>query len=175
MIEQLSISWNEFGEILFGTGLAFVAVICYTRLSGLRSFSKISAFDFAMTVAVGSVFASAILAGKPKLSVALVALACLFAGQTLIAWLRRRFSAVSRLLDNRPVLLMRRGKILKDNLRAVNLTHHDLLAKLRQANVAQLAHVHAVVFETTGDVSVLHGDDGANDGIDLELLTSVKQ
>lgn len=34
----------------------------------------------------------------------------------------------------------------------------DLMAKLREANVLQLSQVKAVVFETTGDISVLHSE-----------------
>ncbi|MEO0333444.1 MAG: DUF421 domain-containing protein, partial [Bacteroidota bacterium] len=40
--------------------LIYLLVILYTRLFGLRSFSKMSSFDFAMTIAVGTLLASAI-------------------------------------------------------------------------------------------------------------------
>ena len=38
------------------------------------------------------------------------------------------------------------------------MARSDLVAKLREANVLDLKQVRAVVLETTGDVSVLHGD-----------------
>ena len=34
----------------------------------------------------------------------------------------------------------------------------DLIAKLRESNVLDFAEVRAAVLETTGDISVLHGD-----------------
>ena len=46
----------------------------------------------------------------------------------------------------------------------------DLRAKLREANVIHMGQVRAVVFETTGDVSVLHG----GDGIDGALIGGVR-
>ena len=43
----------------FVTGLfAYVGIILCTRLFGLRSFSKMSSFDLAVTVAIGSAFAA---------------------------------------------------------------------------------------------------------------------
>lgn len=41
-------------EILFRAALAAGAIVLFTRLNGLRSFSKMSSFDFALTIALGS-------------------------------------------------------------------------------------------------------------------------
>ena len=61
-------------------------------------------------------------------------------------------------MQNAPVFLMRDGEFLEDALRATRVAKSDLVAKLREANVLDLKQVRAVVLETTGDVSVLHGD-----------------
>jgi uncharacterized membrane protein YcaP (DUF421 family) len=63
--------------------------------------------------------------------------------------------------------------ILRDNLRAAQMTEGDLYAKLREANVTQLEQVRAVVMESTGDVSVLHADEGDPD-LDADLLHGVR-
>lgn len=47
--------------------------------------------------------------------------------------------------------------ILKDNLDVANVSLNDLYAKLREANVLDTKDVHAVILETSGDISVLHG------------------
>jgi hypothetical protein len=136
----------------------YAALILYTRLTGLRSFSKMSSFDFAITVAIGSLVASTILTPRPPLLLAVVALAALYALQAAVARLRHRFSAVSSLVDNQPVLLMEDGRMLDGALREENVTRADILAKLREANVLRLDQVRAVVLESTGDVTVLHGE-----------------
>lgn len=48
--------------------------------------------------------------------------------------------------------------MLHDNMRKARVTESDLWSKLREANVLNLNQVRAVVFEATGDISVLHGD-----------------
>ncbi|WP_311199201.1 YetF domain-containing protein [Leisingera caerulea] len=53
---------------------------------------------------------------------------------------------------------MRDGVILEAALTATRVAESDLIAKLREANVKDLSQVSAVVLETTGDISVLHGD-----------------
>lgn len=160
------------GVVLSTLGL-YAVLIALIRLVGLRSFSKMSSFDFAMTVAVGSVLASTILSASPPLAQASVALASLFGVQFVIALLRKRTSWMEHVVDNEPIVLMNGDRILHDNLRRARVTENDLWAKLREANVLRPNEIRAVVLETTGDISVLHGDP---DGPDLHpcLLRGVR-
>jgi len=150
----------------------YLAIIVYCRITGLRSFSKMSTSDFAMTVAVGSLFASTISSPQPSLLLGLFALALLFLGQWLLARVRQRFSKIQTLTDNQPLLLMRGEEILEDNLRAAGVAKTDLVAKLREANVLDFGQVRAVVFETTGDISVLHSGEASRE-LSPDLLEGV--
>ena len=144
-------------EILLRSLLVIAAIIALTRLHGLRSFSKMSGFDFAITVSIGSVLAGAVTTLSTPLWQFIAALCGLFALQILLAQSRARAEAVESTLDNPPMLIMERGKPLPDNLSRGGMTLSDLHAKLREANAFNLEEVHAVILESTGDVSVLHG------------------
>ena len=141
----------------------YVVLIALIRLVGLRSFSKMSSFDFAMTVAVGSVLASTIVSASPPLLQASVALASLFGVQFVIALLRKHTSWATHVVDNEPLVLMAGDRMLRDNLKRARVTENDVWAKLREANVLDPCEVRAVVLETTGDISVLHGEPDARD------------
>ncbi len=163
-------------DVVFGLSsliIVYLAIIALTRLVGLRSFSKMSAADFAMTVAVGSLFSTIISSENPPLLLGLILMAGLFTGQWLLAYARKIAGRrVSNLVDNKPLLLVRDGHILSENLDSANVTTDDLMAKLREANAYNLDNVKAVVFETTGDISVLHGDKGSE--IDDKVMESVQ-
>jgi uncharacterized membrane protein YcaP (DUF421 family) len=156
IVTDLGVGWGQLVAIVIAAVVIYATVILAARLVGLRSFAKMSAFDLAMTVAVGSVIASASTGAAP-LAAAVTAIVVLFGLQASVARLRRT-SRLDRLVDNQPLLLMDGATILDDHLDAVRLTREDLVAKLRSANVSRLDQVQAVVFETTGDISVLHGD-----------------
>lgn len=172
-ISWISTTWSDILMVLISSIGIYFAVILFTRISGLRSFSKMSSFDFAMTVAVGSLIATTILMPDPPLLLAIVALAALYGLQIAIAKLRGISEIIDNLVDNQPVLLMRGTEVLDDNMRSTKVTYDDLRAKLREANVTQLMQVKAVVLETTGDISVLHNDD-PDHNLDDELLSNVK-
>ena len=139
--------------------LALVWVVLLVRVVGLRSFSKMTSFDFVMTIAMGSLVGSAARSTTwTDYLQAVAAMASLFLVQWVTAKLRNSSRWASRVIQNQPVLLMRDGKVLEEALRATRVSRDSLFEKLRGANVLDMAKVRAVVLETTGDVSVLHGD-----------------
>ena len=146
--------------ILTGIGI-YIALVILTRISGKRSFSKMSSFDFAVTVALGSIMATAIVSKSVSLPQGAVGLGILYFIQIGVAHLRR-FKMVRNLIDNEPTFLMKNGEILYENLKKCKVTESDFKAKLREANVIKLSEVKAVVFESTGDISVLHGSSDKN-------------
>lgn len=151
--------WNEIPMVLLSCLITYSLILVYTRIAGLRSFSKMSASDFVMTLAIGSIFASTISMSTPTLVIGLTALASLFFGQWLLALLRQKFNWFSKLIDNEPLLLMHGKTMLEENLQKANVTRADVYGKLREANALNYDQVLAVIFETTGDISVLHADD----------------
>ena len=146
-----------------------LVIVALCRAVGLRSFSKMSAYDFAITVAFGSTLAAAVVNPDRGIPQTALALAALFAAQWVVGEARTRVPALRGPLDNEPLLLMRDGEMIEANMAQARVTRSDLIAKLREANVLRMADVRAVVFETTGDVSVLHGD-----GLEDVLLEGVR-
>lgn len=149
-------------EIIIGTIVVYIAVIIFTRIFGLKSFSKMTGFDFVNTVAIGNLIGMTIATSNPKLLLGILLIGLLYLANYLVSLLRFRSKTARKHLDNSPVMIMRDGKVLYDNLNKVEITENELRGKLREANVIRLNEVKAVILETTGDVSVLHGDDDKN-------------
>lgn len=173
MSDWFTASPSALVAVVLSTVGLYAVLIALIRVVGLRSFSKMSSFDFAMTVAVGSVLASTIITPSPPLLQASVALASLFGVQAVIAALRKHTSWAEHVVDNEPLVLMAGDRMLRDNMRRARVTENDVWAKLREANVLDPQEVRAVVLETTGDISVLHGEP---DRVDLHpcLLRGVR-
>lgn len=150
----------------------YAAVILFTRIAGKRSFSKLSSFDFAMTVAIGSLIATTVLSESVSLLEGVVGMAAIYLLQ-ISAALLRRFKFFRNTIDNAPLLLMDGQKILEENLKKARVTKGDLRNKLREANVIRKDQIKAVVFETTGDISVLHSD--GNEELENWLMKDVKR
>ena len=146
--------------VFFSVLLIFSIIILITRISGLRTFAKMSSFDFASTIAIGSILASVVMNTGQSIVKGTIALGTIVAFQTLFSYMKRKSDKLSDLLTNKPTLIMDGDNILYDNLARTNVSEEDLIAKLRESNVRHFREVLAVVLESTGDVSVLHADDG---------------
>ena len=151
--------------VLSAIGIVWVTLVI--RLIGLRSLSKMTNFDFLVTVASGSLLAGAVQATEWSAYLeALRALADLFGLQFLIAKARQSSETFEQAIQNGPIFLMWEGEFIQDALNTSRVSKDDVIAKLREANVLHMSKVRAVVLETTGDISVLHGDDLDNDLVD---------
>ncbi len=169
----ITTSWTAVMMVMLTGTVIYLYIIALTQLMGLRSFAKMASFDFAMTVAIGSLIATTLATKEPPLLQSLVAIGSLFLLQFVVALVRVHLPAAQTLLDNTPLLLMAGEEMLHDNLKAARVTESELRAKLRAANVLDMQQVRAVVMETTGDISVMKGDpDGTP--LDLALLQGVK-
>lgn len=148
----------DLGLIALSCVGAVLALLVLTRWSGLRSFSKMSSFDFSITVAYGSILAATVVAENPSLANGVTALAALFLIQFLISRWRRRSRRMEQLVDNVPLLLMKHGQVLSEHLDQARITEDDLRSHLRLAGITHRDQVAAVVIETTGELSVLRSD-----------------
>ncbi len=151
----------------------FTAIIIITRIFGLRTFAKMSSFDFASTIAVGSILASIIINKDQSILKGILALTLIIAFQTLFSYLVRKNDWFKKLFTNKPKMLMRNGEIYYDNLKRCNVGVSDLMGKLREANVHKISDVQAVIFESTGDISVLHSSESIE--IDDIILNDVSK
>lgn len=161
---------SEYIRIIATAIIIVVYLIILVRICGLRSFSKMTGFDFAITIATGTLMASPIINSKISLLHGLVSVTALFVIQWAVSKLRKRIKFFSKLIDNEPKLLFKNGKFLDDNLSKSRVTKADIVAKMREANATDLSKITAVVLESTGDISVLHGDKE----VDSLMLEGVK-
>lgn len=132
---------------------SYAALVVAVRLSGKRTLSKLNAFDLIVTVALGSTLATMLLSPSTALAQGVIAFATLIGLQTLIAWLSSRSDRVDGLVKSNPTLLLYRGRILYDALRAERVTEEEVRTAIREAGLARMSDVEAVVLESNGSLS----------------------
>ena len=164
--------WTIF-QMCIAAVCIYMYIMVITRISGKRTFAKMTSFDFAVTIAMGSILADAVNKPISSLMPAFISLALLAGLQVLFSKILSSSDTLEKIATNTPVFLMKDGKVLEDNLKKSLVSRADLMGKLREANVLQLSQVKAVIFETTGDISVLHTSDDIT--IDSTILEDVRQ
>jgi uncharacterized membrane protein YcaP (DUF421 family) len=135
--------------------LAYVGLVLLLRISGKRTLSKMNAFDFVVTISLGSTLANVLLNRSVSLAQGLLALGLLIGLQFVVTWLSVRLPWVRRLVTGEPTLLFYRGEFLDDALRRARITRDELRAAARAAGLADAQDAEAIVMETDGSVSLV--------------------
>ena len=148
-------NWFGLLRVLVITPLAYLALISLLRVSGKRTLSKMNAFDFVVTVALGSTFATIILSSDVALIEGVLAFFMLIASQYVITWLSVRSETVKRFVKSEPSLLFHQGEFLDSVMKRERVTQEEVLAAVREAGKVSLEAVGAVVLETDGTFSIL--------------------
>lgn len=139
-------------EIITSAVLIYIFLIILSRMVGPRSFSQLTAFDFAVTVALGAIVGATATGGVDFIR-GFCGLALLFFIRWAVAILRRK--GFTTVVDNSPLLIMDGPEILPEYLKRAKLTEEDLLQSLRKKGITQLTQVQAVIMERDGSISVL--------------------
>lgn len=155
--------WSDLLRILVVGLCAYTGLVLILRVTGKRTLSKMNAFDFVVTVSLGSTLASAVLSSDVSVSEALLAFALLCGLQFAITFLSVRSRRFQHLVKSEPALLAWRGALLPDALRRERVTEAEVLAALRASGKATLSAAYAVVLETDGSFSVLDPPDSGKD------------
>ena len=148
--------------VVVGTA-AYAALVALLRASGKRTLAKLNAFDFVVTVALGSTLATVLLSKDVALAEGLLAFALLAGLQYAVAWLSVRSPRFSGLVKSEPSLLLHRGRFLEGAMRQQRVTHDEVVSALRSSGLARPEDAAAVVLETDGSLSVVKATDGAQD------------
>ena len=107
-------SWTGLARVAIAGVCAFAALVLLLRITGQRTLSKMNAFDFIVTVALGSTLATILLSKDASLVEGGVALALLIFLQISVAWLSLRSEGLQNLIKSTPLLLFHGGKFLED-------------------------------------------------------------
>jgi uncharacterized membrane protein YcaP (DUF421 family) len=155
-LEQIFFSgWDSLIRTFVVGALAYVSLVVFLRISGRRTLSKMNAFDFVVTVALGSILATVLLSKDVALAEGILAFALLIGLQFAVTWSSVRARWVRQLVTGEPILLLYRGRLLPTALRKARVTEDELRMALRLEGLTSVDEVDAVVLETDGSFSVV--------------------
>ena len=127
--------------------LAYVWLIAVLRCSGKRTLAQLNAFDFIVTVALGSTLATVALSSSVAWSEGALALGLLAALQFVVAWGSVHVAWVRGAVTSAPTVLLRDGQLDLAALARQRITEESLRQAVRSAGIGGLELVSAVVLE----------------------------
>lgn len=134
---------------------AYVCLILLLRISGKRTLSKMNAFDFVVTVALGSTLATILLSKDVTLAQGVVAFGVLIGAQYVVTWTSVRWEWIRGVVTGEPLMLAYDGHLLHQAMKKARVAESEIIAAIRSQGLPGLPETQAVVLETDGSFSVL--------------------
>ncbi len=153
--------WESILRAFIITVLGYSTLVLAIRISGKRTLSKMNAFDFIVTIALGSCLAAISLNKGIALAEGVVVYSTLIGLQFLITWSSVRFKKVKAIVSGQPVLLLYKGEVLSQVLKKQRITMEEIYMASRAKGIAYLQDIDIMVLETTGDITVISKIDAA--------------
>lgn len=147
--------FTDVGTVLLTAVLAYAWLVVLLRVSGKRTLSQLNAFDFIVTVALGSIMASVILSSTVAWTEGAAALTALAVLQFVAAWASTRVNWDRTALTSQPTVLLRDGQMNTAAMLRERIDEDSLCAAVRSSGTGDLGSLAAVVLETDGTLSVI--------------------
>jgi uncharacterized membrane protein YcaP (DUF421 family) len=142
-------------QMALRTLLIYVFSLMLVRLGSKRFLSQATAFDFIVSIMLGSVMSRAINGSAPFLPT-LAAGVVLIALHTFFAWVAFRTDWFGSIIKGNPVLLVKDGKVQQEGVRQSGLSNHDLEQAIRlQGSQTDPATVKLAYLERNGRISII--------------------
>lgn len=158
ILEFDKIIFNDF-EVIIRTVLvgimAYLSLVVILRVSGKRTLTKMNAFDFIVTIALGSILASIITSKDITIAQGLTAFLVLVIMQYIFTKLSVKSRAFSSLIKSQPALLYYNGEFLTQNMKKERVLEIEVRQAARSSGKDDMSEVMAVVLETDGSISVI--------------------
>lgn len=147
--------WDGIIRVAVTTVLAYLIVILMLRISGKRTLAKMNAFDFVVTIALGSVLGAIILNKSITLAEGTLALVLLVFLQFGLTYLSARNKRFKNLISNQPSFLFYNDTLFTKTIVAERISMEEIKKAVRAAGYSSFCAVQTIVLETTGDLSVI--------------------
>ena len=120
-----------------------------------RDVGSIGLADILLLVIIADAAQNAMSGGYTSVTEGVILVSTIAGWNWLLDMAAFRFERVRRLLEPRPIALVREGKAMRRNLRREMITDDELMAKLRQHGLDKLEDVKLATMESDGEISVI--------------------
>jgi len=141
-------------ELPVRAALVYVVLLVLVRVSGHRTVGQFTPFDLLVVMLLSEAVSNGLGGEEKSLTGGLISAATLIGLNVLVAFITARSHRAQTLVEGRPVLIGRDGKVFEDVLKRHHVPLCDVERALREADCGQ-SDMRFAFLEADGQISVL--------------------
>lgn len=144
----------SFWEMLARTTTTFMVLLFLARILGKEQLSQLTFFNYITGITIGSIAGEIVAHDDTHYLNSITSLVWWSVLTVIVSYLSLKSSKAKVLLDDKPTIVIKNGKILEHELKKSRLPMSDLTMLLRLQGVFSVKDVHFAVLETNGELSI---------------------
>lgn len=149
------IHWKELLTIIGLNTLVFFTLLFLTRIVGKKQLSHMTFFNYITGITLGSIAANTVNINKASIYDDYIALFCWSILVILIGIITLKIPSIRGVIDGQPTIVIKKGKLQRKALKALEMNIEDLLMILRTKDIFRIKDVDYAIIEANGEISVL--------------------
>lgn len=145
----------EWVEVVIRSIFIILGLFIITKLLGKKQLSKLSFFEYIVGITIGDIAGTLSMDAELNWANGIISIIIWASVPILISYLSLKSPAFQTLIEGKPTVFIKNGKIMEDNLKKEKYTTNSLMEQLRKKDIFHVADVEFASLETNGELSVL--------------------
>ena len=140
-------------SIILRTIFMYFFIILVYRIMGKKEVGQLSIVDLIVSILIAELVAIAI-EGKSNILIAVVPISILVVIQILISYISLKSVKMRYLIDGRPTVIIKNGKLNFTEMAKIRYSLDDLITQLRLQGIKSIEKIKYAILENNGNLSV---------------------
>ena len=147
-------------DTVLRTIAVYLFLLLVFRISGKRSLSQITTFDFILLLIISEATQQALVGNDFSITNTCVVVASLVVLDAVFSWIEGRSPVFRRVVGGLPVVVVEHGRLLEDRAKREGVTLTEILAEGRDKHgLERLEQYKYAILERHGGISVIPQED----------------
>lgn len=143
-------------ESVWRAVIIYLVLMIVFRLTGKRSLSQITMFDFVLLLIISEGTQQGLIGDDYSVTGAIVIVVTLICLDVLISLLKQWSPRFAKVVDGSPLLLVDRGRVLRERMDRERISEDDVVGSARQTRgLERMDQVKYAVLEQDGQISII--------------------
>jgi uncharacterized membrane protein YcaP (DUF421 family) len=169
-LQDLFVPGTSLVEKIVRPVAVYVFLIVILRIGGRRELGQLNAFDLVVLLTLANAVQNAIIGDDNSLIGGFIGGATLVLLNLGVNWYLYRHPTLDRRIEGEPVLLVKDGQLVRENLQRELITEEELLSAIHRQGVERIEACAEVILEASGPIPVLARQPSADEIMMSEVV-----
>jgi uncharacterized membrane protein YcaP (DUF421 family) len=168
--QQLFLPHISVVELVLRGSLVYLMLLAILRFLPSRQVGAVGVSDLLVVLLFANAAQNAMVSNYSSITDGLVLLLTIVGWSYLLNWFGYRFPRLQRFLTPSPLLLVKDGEVIQQNMEQGLISKRELMSQLRQQGVQSLSEVKKAYIEGDGRMSILINESEDDELAEQDLL-----